>query len=301
MVGGPGRQPAVRPERNAAMSVITKPGAYYISEQEYHGDPIPGGSLSCSGAKLLLPPNCPAIYRWHADHPEARQPTEAMELGTAAHREVLGTGRDYAVWPGESWSEKGAQAFRKEAREAGKVPLKAAQHQQIKEMAAAIMAHPAARLLLRADEVLNEVSLFWQDDLEGLLPVPIWRRSRVDAVKLAGRVLVVDYKSAFSADPGQFARSAGNLGYHLQDVFYRQAVTRTLGDADPGFLFVAQEKDPPYLCGIYELGWTSRASGEAKVEAACQTYARCVASGEWPGHQDEGELVTSIEVPRWAL
>lgn len=278
---------------------VAKPGAYQMRAEDYHADPVAGGSLSCSGAKLIIPPGCPATFAWAREHPPAS--SEAMELGTAAHREVLGTGWDYAVWPGESWSEKGAQAFRKEARAAGKVPIKTAQHLQIKEMAAAIMRHPAAQILLRAEEVLNEICLFWQDDLDGTLNRPIWRRAMVDAVKLAGRVLVVDYKTAFSADAAQFARAAGNLGYHLQDVWYRQAVTRTLGDADPGFLFIAQEKSPPYLVGIYELGWESRAAGEAKVERACREYARCQAAGEWPGHQPDGALVEKIELPRWAM
>jgi hypothetical protein len=286
------------------MTVITKPGAYQMAEEDYHQDPIPGGSLSCSGAKLLLPPSCPAIFAWRRDHPAP--PTAAMELGTAAHREVLGTGRDYAVWPGESWSDKGGKAFREQAHADGQVPIKAAQHQQIKEMAAAITAHPSASILLRADEVMNEISLFWRDDLGGYLAEPIWRRSRLDAVKLEGRVYIVDYKSAFSADRAEFARAAARLGYHMQDAFYRQAVTRTLGDADPAFLFVVQDKDPPYLAAVYDLGWRSQATGEALVEQACREYARCVAAGEWPGYQledagDPRRFVETIELPGWAL
>ena len=32
-------------------------GVYDIPEDLYHRDPVPGGSLSCSGAKKLLPPS----------------------------------------------------------------------------------------------------------------------------------------------------------------------------------------------------------------------------------------------------
>ena len=43
--------------------VVDEPGVYDgLDEAAYHADPVPGGSLSASGAKLLLPPSCPALY-----------------------------------------------------------------------------------------------------------------------------------------------------------------------------------------------------------------------------------------------
>ena len=47
-----------------------QPGVYEMDEATYHQDPVPGGSLSASGAKLLLPPSCPALYAWRRDHPK---------------------------------------------------------------------------------------------------------------------------------------------------------------------------------------------------------------------------------------
>ena len=44
-----------------------------MDEDAYHADPVPGGSLSASGAKLLLPPSCPALYHYRRDHPKAAQ------------------------------------------------------------------------------------------------------------------------------------------------------------------------------------------------------------------------------------
>ena len=64
------------------MTVITEPGVYTMDEADYHADPVPGGSLSCSGAKKLLA--CPARFAYDREHPPA--PTPAMELGTAAHK-----------------------------------------------------------------------------------------------------------------------------------------------------------------------------------------------------------------------
>ena len=41
--------------------VITEPGVYDVPFDEYLRDPVPGGSLSTSGARLLLD-TCPAIF-----------------------------------------------------------------------------------------------------------------------------------------------------------------------------------------------------------------------------------------------
>jgi hypothetical protein len=279
-----------------AAGSVTRPGVYdadTMPEVLYHSDPVPGGSLSCSGAKLVL--KAPAIFDWARKQP--RLPTRAMEFGTAAHKEMLGVGWPVEVWPGTDWTRLvdgvNPGKWAAQQRLAGKVPVLASDREKITAMRAAIEAHPAARLLIMG-EVMPEWSYFWQDEEWG-----IWRRARMDAVRLAGRVLIMDYKTAYSASPDEFAKAAGRLLYHMQDPWYKDAVTHTLGDADPAFLFVAQEKDPPYLVGIYELEPESVLAGRARNARACREYARCVAAGEWPGYQP-GETVTRISVPRWA-
>jgi hypothetical protein len=278
--------------------IVAKPGVYELPEAVYHADPVPEGSLSCSGAKLLLPPSCPAIFAWARKHPRA--PTRAMELGTAAHREVLGTGWPVAVWPGPDWTRLvdgvNPQEWRRARRAEGLVPILASDQEKITAMAAAIRLHPAARVLLQAEEVMAERSFFWRDAEWGF-----WRRARFDALRLRDRVVIADYKTAVSADPEEFAKACARFGYHWQDPYYRTAVTHTLGDADPLFLFVVQEKEAPYLTGIYELDGESWARGDARVKAALRVYARCVETGVWDGYQHPEEFTTKISVPRWGM
>ena len=47
--------------------IIDQPGIYDIPEDQYHRDPVPGGSLSASGAKKLLADGGPARYRHQLD------------------------------------------------------------------------------------------------------------------------------------------------------------------------------------------------------------------------------------------
>ncbi len=72
------------------------PGVYDIPEGAYFADP----ALSCSGAKLLLPPSCPALFRYRQDHPEHK---DVFDFGSAAHKMVLGAGPPIALVDAPDW------------------------------------------------------------------------------------------------------------------------------------------------------------------------------------------------------
>src|SRR5512135_3837265 len=108
-------------ETIAGPLTITEPGIYDLPADVYHADPVPTGSLSSSGARLLLPPSTPAHFRWAREHP--RPSTPAMDFGRAAHRIVLGVGEDLVEVQADSWRTKAAQQAADEARAAGKTPL----------------------------------------------------------------------------------------------------------------------------------------------------------------------------------
>ena len=124
--------------------IVTEPGVYTMDEADYHADPVPGGSLSCSGAKKLLA--SPARFAYDREHPPA--PTRAMEMGSAvhAHELVLGTGAQIVVIDADNYRTKAAQEAAAAAREAGAVPLLTAEHDQVQAMAAALRDHLADEL-----------------------------------------------------------------------------------------------------------------------------------------------------------
>jgi PDDEXK-like uncharacterized protein DUF3799 len=271
---------------------VTEPGLITgLPEDAYHADPVPAGSLSHSGAKQLLPPSCPALFFWHQDHP--RQKKE-WDFGTAAHKLVLHSGPEIVVVDADSWRTNAAKEAAKEARERGAVPLLAKDWAEAQQMADAIRCHPIAGALLDPATGQPEVSAFWQDDDTGT-----WCRCRYDFLPHddGGRLLLVDYKSAASASPEKFRKAAADHGYHIQDAWYSGAA-RVLGlDDDPAFLFVVQEKTPPYLVSVVQLDEPARRAGAAAGRKAIGIYQDCVASGEWPGYCDDVEL---ISLPPWA-
>lgn len=270
---------------------ITEPGVYELPDTVYHADPVPGGSLSSSGARKLLPPSCPAVFHYERTHP--REPTKAFDVGHATHEMVLGGGPEIVRCDFDDWRTAAAKALAKECRERGAVPLLPDEYQQVQDMADALRRHPVASVLFDPANGTAEACLFWIDEPSG-----IWRRSRLDWLPNpgSGRLIIPDYKTAKSADPAEFCKSAANYGYHQQDAWYRDAVTALNLSDDPAFVFAVQEKTPPYLVSVVQLDLTARRIGALLNRQAITTYAECARTGHWPGYAEDVELVS---LPFW--
>ena len=271
---------------------ITEAGIYDIPEDLYHGDPVPGGSLSVSGAKKLLPPSCPALYDYQRHHP--KPPTAAMELGTAAHKLVLGIGAEIVAVDAPNWTTRAAKEQRDAIRGAGGVPLLRHEHTQVQDMADAIRAHPIAAALLSPERGEPEQSMFWPDEEFG-----VWRRGRMDFMPTPGRhrPIITDYKTAASASPEEIPRAVANFRYDMQDDWYRTGYRAIFPGEDPAFIFIFQEKTPPYLITCVELDDDAKRAGQRLNRAAMERYRDCASSGIWPGYAYD---ITPITLPPYA-
>jgi PDDEXK-like uncharacterized protein DUF3799 len=274
------------------VNLVTKPGVYDMSDEAYHADPVAGGSLSASGAKRLL--ECPAKFDWDRRH-HARH-TDVFDFGHAAHKLVLGAGAELAVVDAKDWSTKAAKAAKAAAHAAGKIPILVGQHETALAMETTVRQHPLASVLLKPGSGEPEKTLVWRDD-----EYSIFCRAKLDWLRRpqAGqRRLIVDYKTATSAERERFRRAVANYGYHIQDAWYRNGV-ESLGLAPDGaaFVFVVQEKTPPYIVELYQLDVDFQAKGWAKCVAARERFRDCQEAGVWPGYDNDFE--TPIKPPKW--
>lgn len=275
---------------------ITEPGVHYdLHEAAYHADPVEGGSLSQSGAKLLLPPNVPAMF----DHVRRNPPAykRVWDEGTAAHTLVLGTGQPIREVVAKDWRTNAAKAAAKEAREAGEVPLLPAQVAMVRGMEAALRAHPSAVDLLNPEHTRTEVSMFARDPWAG-----VWLRGRLDTLNTdptAGRVRIVDYKTASDLDDHALEGAIARFGYVMQAPWYLDLVVE-LGIvdslADVEFVFLFQSKAPPYLVRTVRLDAGSVRIGRQLNQQAIAIYAECRKRDTWPGYSDR---VDTLAVPGW--
>lgn len=269
--------------------IVDAPGIYAdIPDHVYHSDK---GSLSSSGARKLLPPSCPAIFRYEQDHPPAS--TDAFDFGHAAHALVLGYGAPIREIDADSWRTKAVQEARDEAYAAGETPLLVKDARKVRAMAAKLKEHPLAPLLFFDGE--PERSLYWPDPETGVM-----RRARLDWMpnpRPGRRLIVPDYKTTTDANPEKFAKSAADFGYHLQGDWYLDALAALEISGDAAFLFVVQSRTAPYLVSVIELDHDALTLGHRLNRRALEIYAECHAANHWPGYGDD---VHHVSLPAWA-
>ena len=259
---------------------ITEPGFYDDTDERiYHAHPT---SLSVSGAKTLL--KSPALYRYRRDHAEHK---DAYDVGTAFHTKTLGTGRPIEVVDAASWQGKAAQEQQAEARAEHRTPILAKDDAITTAMAEAVWDSPAARQWL---DGVYEMSAFAVDPVTGIM-----RRSRFD---ILGETFIGDLKSTRDASPESFAKDCANFHYHMQAAWYLDLAS-SLGHPALGFAFIAVEKTPPHFVSVLELDEDALDLGRALNAKALATYARCVATDEWPGYTPDG--YATISLPGWAF
>ncbi len=267
-----------------------------MDEATYHAHP----ALSSTEARLIL--DSPAKYRWAKDHPPLIAPSKKFDIGTAVHSKVLGTGYEVVVIPEAILSSNGAvstkeaKQFVADARAEGKVPLKAADFEPIAAAAESVLAHRGARQLF-AQPADAEVSVFATDPATG---VPV--RARFDFLPTdfslgAPSRVAVDLKTARDASPKGFTRAIADHGYDVQRGWYVDTLRWVTGE-QAELVFVAVEKEPPYLVGVYQLPTVWVEMGLTKAAEARRLYAECVESGEWPGY-DPG--VVLLSPPNWLI
>lgn len=275
---------------------ITTPGVYTMSAPEYFADPVVGGSLTSTGARKLLPPGCPAKFKYGR-----RADSNAFDVGRAAHTLVLGIGDPIKVIAGDgadpnAWATKTTKAEVAQARADGYTPVKPDDWEDVQAMAEALRRHEhAAQLLARREGKPEQVLVWWDEETD------VWCRAMVDWLPEAwpGQPMrVVDYKTTANAEPESVSKSVGAYGYEQQAAWYLDGILALDldGGITPEFHFIFQEKEPPYLVTVVTLDEEALAAGRIRNRKARDVYRRCADTDTWPGYTD-GPIQVSL--PAW--
>lgn len=275
-------------------------GLFDIDEQVYHAD---RGSLSVSGAKLLLPPSCPAKFKYRMENQPA--PKREYDFGHLAHGLVLGKGAEMVVLdpevhglkkdgtvadsPRATATWKAAEA---EARERGATPVHISEYRAAEAMAAMVLQDPDAGPLFQRGHA--ERSMYATDPDTG-----VRLRGRADWLTMDDeRFTCVDYKTSITANPAELIRKFWTYGYFMQAAFYLDLIVALGFSDDPVFRFVVQEKEAPYLVTVVEYDDEALAEGRRLNRQAIDLYAYCKDTDTWPGY---GGGIHTIGLPRFAL
>jgi hypothetical protein len=272
--------------------VITEPGLYPdIDEDWYHADPVSGGSLSVSGAKLML--QAPAKYDYARRN--GSKSSKSMDTGTRVHALVLGKGEEHlAELPFDEYRTDEAKAARDKAIAAGKIPTKPREMDEAKAIADAVLKNPTTGGLFTDGDA--EVSMFWRDPEFGIM-----LRGRADYMTYFDRLpTIVDFKTSADASAEEFAKSVYKYGYHRQDPHYREGWASILGCdwQDIDFVFAVAETDPPYLVATYRIKPEHVDLGREQNRIARERFRDCMKADRWPGYSEE---IEDLELPRYGV
>jgi len=265
------------------------PGIYRdIPEADYHKIDAYSNSR---GSKFK---KAPAALQYSIEHPGADD-SDTLLIGRAFHSATLepsvffskyikGIEVDRRTKDGKAaWAQ-----FLKESE--GKVVLTPAQYQLASEMQSGVLKCEDARLALRK-KTDAELTLIWIDEETGVLC-----KARIDAY-CAGPKLGLDLKSTRDASLAEFERSILSYGYHRQGALYLDGA-RACGLEMNEFLFIAVEKEPPYLAACYRLREDAIQIGRQENRELLARYAECRKTQVWPGYSDR---VQDVSLPEWFL
>lgn len=267
---------------------IAEPGIYDgIGNAEYHAH----HALSSSGMKLLI--EAPALFDHERKNPRQSQ---AFDLGSVWHSLVLGddtveyvvvqkTNRQKERVDAGDYDTVSAAEHRDQIIADGKTPILRRDLLLAEAMAEVFNRHPAVTEYLRDVPGAIERSAFWTDQRTG-----VDLRVRFDFLPEArpGKSFtIVDPKTARSAEPQSWLRSAVDYGYAIQAALYIRAAKEFGLHPRPDFLFLVQDKRAPYIVTPIRLAPRSLAIGDHLVDRAIDRFVACTESGHWPGYSDD--------------
>jgi len=258
-----------------------------IPAEVYHADPCQAPSLSSTIARVLLEQS--PRHAWHQhprlnpDYKPDTSPTRPMEIGTVAHKLILGRGRDVRVIEADAYTSKDARQQRADAYASGLAPILRPDLE-----AAEAIAHAARAAIVGIEDCEGFAN--GTPELVAIAhdPTGAWLRVMIDMWEDRGdEAIIWDVKTGDqSAAPQGIGRRIANMGYEIQAALYERVVVRLRPELAGRirFRWAFVENDPPHLCTVAELDNIGLEVGRKKVAAAISLWNRCLATGNWPGY-----------------
>lgn len=273
------------------------PGLYAsLPAEHYHRDPAVGSSC------LKVFKRSPLHYWTQCYDPDrvTPEPTPAQKIGTAYHValfEPASFADRYVIVPADV--DRRTKAG-KEAHAAlvasGRELIEADAAADVLAMADVAHKHPMGRALLgAASPWLREASIVV--DVDGLLC-----KIRPDFCILPCEQfpngLIVDGKSCEDAREDAFGRTVWRYEYGFQAAYYVDIWQRHFKTAGlPPFIWLAQEKSPPYAPAFYSASREVINHGRSQYEPLLERMRECRESNTWPGYPTG---ISELILPAWA-
>lgn len=273
-----------------------------MTEKEYRANP------AISRSELWRIRESPEKFKWYQEHPEPATP--ALIFGTAVHKLLLEPdtfNQEFAVAPDfDRRTKDGREAYNAFLSDSfGKTVISLADYEKAQEMVKKALESPFAKKLLDGE---REKAFFWTDELTGEKC-----KCRVDCITyVKGQPIIVDYKTTTDARiyireagifrDGPFVKEAVKYGYFFQASMYCEGIEKASGKK-PAFVFIAQEKNPPYSVNIMQVNLNdprTKIYGYDIFRELIGIYHECKTTGNWFGYLGAHNIINNLALPSWA-
>ena len=238
-----------------------------------------------------------AHFKYFLDNPEDKD-TPALQFGRSYHKyclEPYDFSNEFVVAPNiDKRTKKGKEEYAKFLSEAeGKEVISQETMDTLEPMRTALYATPFVKKLIYGK---HEESFFWKDEETG-----VECKCRPDSYgEISGQPICVDLKTCQCAETEKFMRDAIKLNYDIQAAHYCDGLKANTGK-EFLFVFIAQEKKPPYLCNVLQADEFFMKSGRDVRNSLLETYCECVKKNEYPGYMGfrDDVQISSLGIPEW--
>jgi len=285
------------------------PGFYDIPDSVYHGEPLKN-FMSAHGLIQIL--RSPAHYKIFRDHRnEKSEPIRfggaahryiftgdqatPVEFGSAAHKFLFQNGLGLATVPLKGYESEAFSKAEQEIIERHGTDCLIVTERDMKKiitMAALLKRHPLAKSAL-VNGVPELSGVFIRTDFEGILT-----KVKTDYLLEDIRV-IVEYKTAVDARVEKFQRQVIDLGYDIQCGYYVDAMKQLTGK-DWRFLFIVQEKDPPFAVNFFMATPELIELGMKKVRKGLEIFWKIMNSDKDFDKMYDDKII-ELYPPTWAL
>ncbi|POR42528.1 PD-(D/E)XK nuclease-like domain-containing protein [Methylobacterium sp. V23] len=279
---------------------IDVPGLYHMAAKAYHADPCVEPSLSSSIAKVLITQS--PEHAW-VEHPrlgkapdDERDPTRTMEIGTAAHKLILGHGAELVIIDAPDYRTKLAKEARAEAYRNGQAPVLRDSMEKAETLADQVKIRLARIPGCEGFQGAPAEVVAIARDVSGA-----WLRIMMDRVEIhADHAIIYDVKTGdTSAAPQTLGRRVEQMGMEVQAAFY----IHVLGLLFPhlqgriAFRWIFIENDAPHGVCVAEADAAGLHVGAHKVVLALTRWNKAMKSGTWASYPTQ---IVRVEYPEWA-
>ncbi len=262
--------------------------------------------LSATSIKYIL--QDPLLFWWNSsmNPKKTHMTTDAMEFGSALHKMIFEL----------SEFNKEYEIIEPRIKYKGdKKPIRQPRHQEAEDMHQELLDMPFLREFIKGG--IAELSFSWEEISQNGTAIPM--RARFDYLQIAERngklvVRIIDYKSIASITPYKYRYNILDFGYDIQAQNYINAlkhmqenepeiqgnnteiryIKKALEADEIEFVFVFQEKIPPYQATGVTLDEFTLTNAQTHIDTAKEIYAKFITeygTNRWGTDNDRIEKV----------